>query len=470
MKKILTLILTAAFMLIFGMTASAAAGGTITVDNARINENYDVYRILDLSTDATGTKFTYTIPVSGEWDAFYEQENVKAILNIDTVNNVVTWKDGVEGSTGAAALAKLALAYVQQNTSINAAASKTADSSTVEFTGLDYGYYLLNTSVGSVCSLDSNNQAVVINDKHGSPAVEKQVGLDGTSQYDSVNSAEIGDVINFKAALTNINDVNNLVFTDTMSNGLTFNKDSLTVACNGTVIAPGTATYSLVTGTAAPNTFEVRFADGHHDLTVTDSIVITYTATVNSSAVIGGNGNANEAKLTYGNSQESSSDTTATYVYGFSIKKTDSSNNSLAGAQFVISRGTANKEYAVISNGKLTGWTTTKTDANLTSPADGLIAIEGLAAGTYYIEETKAPNGYNKLSYEITVVIAGDGSVTANGNAHSDKIIEIVNSSGAQLPGTGGVGKNILITVGMMGVIVMGVFLVTNKRMKKEGF
>lgn len=470
MNKLLTLIIAVSLVMTLCVTASAASGGTITVENAKVGEDYELYRILDLSTDSTGTKFTYTIPANGEWDGFYAQETVKAILNINSENDVVTWKNGVDESTGAETLAKLALSYIQQNATVNATDTKTAEATTVAFTGLKYGYYLLNTSIGSICALDSNHQAVVINDKHGAPAVEKLVGLDGTTQFDAINTAEIGDTINFKSTLTNINDVNNLVFTDTMDDGLTFNVASLVVTCNGSVIPAGDTTYSLVTNPTTPQTFSVKFVNGHHDLSATESIVITYTATVNSSAVIGGTGNINEAKLTYGKNQESTSDTTTTYVYGFSIKKINAEEAPLTGAKFVIGRGDADKEYAVIVNGLLADWTTNKAEATLTSPANGLIVVEGLDAGTYFIEENEAPAGYNKLATAITVVIGEDGSVTADNQPHADKIVEIVNATGPELPITGGIGTTIFIVVGLIGVMVLGVFLITNKRMKKEGF
>lgn len=468
MKKLITIVMTVALVFALCITASAAQGGKITVENAKVGEDYDLYKILDLSTDSTGTKFTYTVPANGEWDAFYAQADVQAILNVDAQTAVVTWKDGIDVTTGTATLAELALAYIQQNASVNATDSKTAASSTVEFTALDYGYYLLNTSLGSICSLDSNNQEVIINDKHGTPVVEKLVGLDGTTKFDVINTAQIGDIINFKATLTNINDIKNLVFLDTMDEGLTLNADSIKVTCKGTVATESDSTYTIVT--AAGRNLKIKFADGHHDLTANDSIVIEYTATVNSNAVIGGSGNINEAKLTYGNNQESSSDTTTTYVYGFIIKKVDSSDAPLADAKFVVSRGDSTKEYAVIVNEKLTGWTTDKTAATLTSAADGFVVVDGLDAGTYYIEETEAPAGYNKLANAITVVIDEDGNVTADNNPHADKIIEIVNLSGTELPTTGGTGTTILLVVGMMGVVLFGVFLVTNKRMKKEGF
>ncbi len=467
MKKALTLLLAALMLMTLCVSAMAANGGTITVDNAKKDESYDLYHILDLTTDASGDKVLYTVPASGEWDAFYQKAEVLAILNVDTASGVVSWKSGVDETSGTATLAKLALAYVQTNASVTAAASQIADASgTLVFDNLDYGYYLLNTSIGSICALNSNNKAVVISDKHGTPTVVKEVSMDGTA-YTPAISAEIGEVIRFQAVLTDIQDVKNLVFADTMATGLTFNPASLKVTCNGTVMTAGEATYQLNANPAAPKTFEVTFADGHHALEADESVVIDYTATVNSSAIIGGTGNINTAKLTYGNKQESAADSATTFVYGFAIQKNDQTGNALANAEFVISRN-GGQEFALVANGKLTGWTTEKATAVLISPADGKITVEGLAAGTYAIEETAAPAGYSKLANAITLVIAQDGAVTADGNAEADKIVEIVNSTGTVLPTTGGVGTTVLVTVGVLGVLILGVFLVTNKRMAKE--
>ncbi len=470
MKKILVFIMALVLMSSLCMTAFAA-GGTITVNNALVGEDYNLYRILDLSTDFTGTKFTYTVPANGEWDAFYAQNDVKEILKIDAESKVVTWKEDVEGSNGAAALAKLALAYVKQNSSVNATATKTADSTTVKFEGLDYGYYLLNTSIGSVCSLDSNNTAVVINDKQPTPILDKKIWYDYIEDWSDMNTAGIGDTVHYKITLSNVNNINNLEFIDTLSNGLTFKPETLKVNCHGVDVSAGENTYKLVTAPEAPQTFSVKFTNGHHDLTSADTIVIKYDAIVNDDAVIRGEGNPNTAKITYGNSQESAYVSTVTYVYDFIIKKVDTTAAPLADAKFVVSRGDTTKEYAVVENGKLTGWTTVKTDAVLTSPADGLIYIKGLDAGNYAIEETEAPAGYNKILGNILVKIAENGVVSSSDNTpYTDNTVEIVNASGTQLPSTGGIGTTIFVTVGMIGIIVLGVFLVTNKRIKKEGF
>ena len=216
---------------------------------------------------------------------------------------------------------------------------------------------------------------------------------------------------------------------------------------------------------------------------ITDNtdIVINYTAKLTSDAVAG-TGYVNETWLDYGDNQHTEHDTTTTYTWKLPIYKYHKDGETetpkaLAGAEFILYKGSAeSKVYAQVAKGKLTGWTETKTEATkLVSDADGKIAVEGLDADTYYLEETKAPGGYNKLADPVKVEISH--SVTDEGahmthtlkqDATDVEQVEIENKSGLELPSTGGIGTTIFYVLGSILVIGAVVLLIAKKRMSAD--
>lgn len=214
-------------------------------------------------------------------------------------------------------------------------------------------------------------------------------------------------------------------------------------------------------------TFELKINDDI--LQPNDVVTVTYYGQVNSSAVINGD-NTNEAKLTYGTDGNSTWEKTTTKVFGFKVFKhagTDT-DHLLPGAEFRLYKTVDETTYYAQfdANGLLTGWTTdaTASGVTMTSNSTKALVLNGLDAGTYYLEETKAPDGYNKLTDPVTVTITEDGKVneTANGTVY------VSNNAGATLPSTGGMGTTLFYVIGGGLMVAAVVLLVTKKRMENK--
>ena len=217
-----------------------------------------------------------------------------------------------------------------------------------------------------------------------------------------------------------------------------------------------------------------------------DVVTVEYSATVNDQAVIAGTGNPNETWLDYDNTHSTEKSTTHTYVWEMKVIKFTKKNNEevkLKDAQFVLYRlnGTT-KEYVVAdSSNKVTGWTENTYDSGLTpkatvftTPENGTFTISGLDAGTYYLEEIKAPAGYNMLKEPIKIVITasidqttGAGTATVTYNKTSTGDVKVENQTGTELPSTGGIGTTIFYIVGSLLAVGAVILLVTKKRMGK---
>ena len=476
-KRTLALLLAVVLVLALSISAFAVdTNGSIKVDNAVVNKTYTLYRIFDL--DSHNTDYSaINYKVSAKWANFFVTGAEG--LNYVTIDDMgyVTWKD-----------AAAAIAYATANGIANDG-QKTATGSIVEFTNLPLGYYLVQSDLGALCSLDTTMPNVTIKEKNGKPTVDKQV--EEGSSYGKTNDANIGDTVNFKTTIT-VTDGNPVAYIlhDKMSAGLTFDPNSVTVKVNDENFAA--ANYDLVTsGLTDGCTFELRFHDvGNASvLKPNDVVTVEYSATVNDQAVIAGTGNPNDTWLDYGNDQQTEHSTTRTYVWDITVIKFTKKNTeevNLKDAQFVLYRlNRTTKEYVVAdSSNKVTGWTENTYDSNLTpkatvftTPENGTFTISGLDAGTYYLEEIKAPAGYNMLKEPIEIVItasidqatdAGTATVTYNKTSTGD--VKVENQTGTELPSTGGIGTTIFYIVGSLLAVGAVILLVTKKRMgKTEG-
>lgn len=476
-KKLMAALLAVALLCAMAVPAFAAdeattETGTVTVQNVVSGKTYKIYRILDIDThDSTYNSVVYK--VNNNWKDFIKSTGDAYFTSIDDTTGVVVVKDGLT-SENIAALAKAAKAWlVSHPIAADGEQTAAAGNNSIQFTGKKLGYYLLSSSdwgtnnADAIFSLNSSSPNVTVQEKNGKPTIDKKI-VENSNTVEN-NTAGIGDYVQFKLTVNVIDGKpTNYVIHDKMSAGLTFvNTTEHPVEVKVGTSILDTTQYSF-NGTITDGcTFKLKINDDI--LQPNDVVTVTYWGQINSSAVINTGSNTNDAKLTYGTSGESSWEQTTTKVFGFKVFKhagTDTE-HLLPGAEFRLYKTVDETTYyAKFDNGLLTGWTTDAAAAGvtMTSNSDSALVLNGLDAGTYSLEETKAPDGYNKLTAPVTVTITEDGKVneTANGTVY------VSNNAGATLPSTGGMGTTLFYVLGGGLMVAAVVLLVTKKRMENK--
>ena len=496
MKKLMAALLAVAMVCAMAIPAWADGGvthnssskdGKITINNAVTGQTYKIYRILDLQYNGTANSFRYV--KNDKWGAFVDEQS--SYLTVDA-NGVVTWKDGVSSEKDGAPIKALAIAagqHVKDTPSLAADGSEKAASSIVTFDDLPLGWYLVvsDLTTDAICSIDTTAKEVTIKEKNGAPTVTKEVEY-ASGSWGEGNDGNVGDTVNFQTTIY-VTDGNptNYVLHDQMSKGLTFKENSIAVKVNDTLITNYTVEYT----NTDKCTFEISFPNG--TLHTNDTVVVTYSATINNDAVVGTTGNENETWLKYGDNGETTHGKTKTYTWSFNIFKyfTDSNNDMqyLADVEFVLYRkdNTANKtEYAQFnSNNKLTGWTEAENEATkLKTNATSTVAVEGLDAGTYFLKEITTPGGFNGLTSDVEVKITSSCNILTGATYavaykmvneegftdtdEQEKVVPIENKRGTTLPGTGGIGTTIFYVVGGGLMAAAAILLITKKRMENR--
>lgn len=487
MKKLMAALLAVAMVCAMAIPAFAASGsspvdkGSITINKAVAGEDYTIYKMFDLTSFDTDAG-TYSYTVVSAWDAFFAA-GATGHSYIELENGHPTWV-GVKDAETYEQFAKDALAYATQN-SITATKTATATDTTVKFDGLDLGYYLVDTSLGVLCGLDTTKPNATINEKNNVPTIDKEVKNSEGNWVDE-NTAKIGDTVNYKVTITVQTANNRYVLHDTMSEGLTFNKDSVKVTVSGADVP--TTKYTLSAPGTKGETFSIAFDNNYiASLPADTKIEVTYNAVVNEKAKIDPGANENEAYLTFGNSQETAHDKTYTYLYQFDlIKYSGTSGKLLGGAQFILyDAETGGNEIKLVKD-NTTGIyrVATATEIANHNTVDHIetvpgqtVRISGLDKKVYWLDEILPPAGYNDLPGRAKVDLQS-GSKTAladrltNGydeaNASSIGGVPIVNNAGTTLPGTGGIGTTIFYVIGGGLMAAAAILLVTKKRMENR--
>lgn len=475
MKKLTALLLTLVMVLGMGSVVHASKTnppkGTITIKNAIDKQTYSIYRILDLESYTEGGNYAYK--ATEPWKAFFKTGAGKDYLTIDD-SGVVTSSTNLT-TDNAAAFARAALAYANAHTdTITYDRTAVAGDTPVIFNNLPLGYYLVDSSTGALCSLDTTAAEVEIKEKNDVPSVTKTV---------NVATANIGQTVTFTTTITAQLGAQNYVLHDKMSKGLTFD-GSVTVK-KGTATVEETMYTLKTTGLGDGCTFEIAFKQDFCDtLNANETITVTYTAKLNENAVIAEDGNTNETWLKYGDSSTTTpaKTTTKTYklpVYKFTMETTNAK-KALPDVKFTLSESADGKtRIALVKTSTATAGVADSADVyrhakaegetgtvvtEVTTPSTGRFTIQGLKAGTYYLTETATVAGYNKLTAPVTVVIDENGTVTVGGVRA--ETVEIENKTGSLLPSTGGRGTMVFYIVGALLVLGSGVVLITKKRMR----
>lgn len=491
MKKLFAVLLALTLVLSMGTIALATDGSTTpqtwtgdiiinSAENVSVNgKTFKAYQILLAeAVDATNLDKGVIYSIPAEMQSFYN-DLCGGDDGVATVDEIVAYINADTTDLQDFAVDALAAA---KDAGLTPASATGADEKAT-FTGLDFGYYVIEDegSATPISALMLRSTSAEVTIKADKPAIEKKI--DGNEDADNTttglvdyNTATVGETVPYvltsKVPDMTGYDSYTYTVTDTFSDGLTFNNDvyvtvggveytDYTVATNGQIV---TITF---------NNF-INLADK-----AGDEIVITYSATVNENAIVGVEGNDNTVKLTYSNNpQENTTEDTVedkvyTYLVDLIVNKTDADGIALPGAVFAVEDAEGN----VIATG--------------TSDETGLVKFAwtngvGLKDGeTYTIVETDAPEGYNKAKdIEFTVTCTDPATDASNANctwkSSNDSVTFIItdtaaeddyfettveNKTGSLLPETGGIGTTIFYVVGSILMLAALVLLVSKKRM-----
>lgn len=474
----------------------------------------------------TTTPKTYTITINNGTGTYAAYQIFKGDLHEKTLSNI-EWGDNVTAD-GQKALGNAAENAKTITTEADAKAfavkvakyltDPAAGTGTDSITGLAAGYYLIkNTNVGEdevftdyILQVVEN---VEVNPKSGKPTLDKQINDDGA--WGVVGDNQIGDTVEFRT-ITTVPIVSGYThytyeIHDVMSAGLTSNvKDNadVTIKVNDKTVLDKTY-YTVKVDEANANEFTVTvdvlkaIKDGK--MAEENKLYTYYTGILNENAKVYNDGKQdNKAYLVYSNNPHNETSKTQTpekvvydWTFKMGVNKVDGADASkLSGAKFVLSKNGSCAFDAIDDNGQPTNTENLirlikNSDSSYTVAPDGYtgsvvyvmtageITINGLDDATeYYLYETKAPAGYNRLTdavkFEITATYsdAGDSctsaTATVNNVEQSSVSVNVENNRGSTLPSTGGIGTTIFYVIGGGLMAVAAVLLVTKKRMNNK--
>ncbi len=494
LKKLLSMLVAATMTLAmaapsFAEMTTTSGSGTIKIDNPQkaVGENgeptddyvtYNVYQIFTAAYN-TGTNgavddtYTYTISSDSDWYSVVSNYDGISLTSVTTSGNNSLYYVETNNNFSAAEFANVLKGAIDEKTIAAVLSEQNDFKATVAL-----GYYFVSTNSGALCNLTTTNPSAVIHDKNEAPKIDKKIVTAAGSDATELN-VQVGDTVNYKITgnVPDMSGYSTYTYTvkDTMSAGLTFVENSAKVTIGG---VNGT-----VTATALPDrengawevTFVIEIFNKGYDYN--DPIVLTYDAVINDNAVAT-DPVTNTAKLIYSNNPadpEKTGETPETpkvevYTSKIVIDKYDGANNAkLAGAQFVLQdgEGATAKYYkytaATADETAKVEWVDNETDATVFVTDDsGAANINGLKDGTYYLKETVAPTGFNRLDGFVAVTINGQKNEAGNRTLLYTASVE--NNAGSMLPSTGGIGTTIFYAAGIILMAGAIFFVVRRKR------
>ena len=457
-RNVMTLLLAALALLFTGSQVFADTTGTITVQNAQLGQTYTLYKLFNATVGDNGA-IAYTLP-DGVTAA-----QVATYFDVDSAGNVTAKSTTTQSIVGSDDFKTWA-----EGVGTQVGTPKEATSNTVTFDGLDFGYYFIKSSLGATITVDSTTPQAYVVDKNAA-------GPSNATKDANLESAKIGDTVNYTVKYNATNyvmvsgegkQITGYTIVDTPTN-LAINADSVVVKVKSTV----TQTEQTVTP-------ETKMVDSSGKLTIVlpwvdsdnnsiydtpSEVTITYSATVlpGAAGVTNLTGQAtNGAKITYaydGGSNNITTETETVKTYGFTILKTDGT-NTLTGAEFKVydsETSTTPLKFVKLSDTmyRIAVSTDTASDCVEVIPA-GMTYISGLKDGSnFFLEEIKAPAGYNKLTSRQEIVVNKDRGIAS-----------VLNHKGAELPSTGSFGTKMLYVVGASAILVAFVYMVAKRRVK----
>lgn len=478
--------------------------GSITITNAAKGETYTLYRLFDATVstaiDATTNEaesIVYTGTIPDGLSSYFTADANGYITAADAA-----WKD-TDTKTEMSDGLKTALEVWAK--SVTAIASVESDGTQLEFTQLKYGYYVVVSTQGTAVSVDSTNPHASIVDKNSTvpSGLSKKVDETNVNIGDLVTYTVTFKTANYDGAGEQAREIVSYTITDTLPE---FLKDvtvtGIVVDNDGDAATTGDQTEIKVNDAVpqfgAEKKIVLDWYDEDNARFLYDNgatVTITYTAVVTDMAAIDGDGNTNEVTVQWtvkDGTPGGMEDTETIYTYAIAVKKVDKDGNPLAGAKFRFPfyvTETPDKDGVYVYAGITAGTGLTN---QITTPADGVIVIKGVASGMYSITEVEAPSGYNKLSAPVSVTATQTGSTTTqvtiyldeNGNVVdetkkvttitydnpriSTAVVAVLNKTGSELPSTGGMGTTIFYVLGTILLIGAAVLLITKKRMGAE--
>lgn len=484
-----------ALALTLSLNAPAFAAD-IKINNAAPGETYTAYKLFDMTS--SGDNYSYYILNT------QENQSLITLLNSTIGLDLVESADGsrynvnMKDDNTFATDDKAGMTAAQFAAALNTYKSSLPESSltgtdedkdgAVTISGAATGYYFVDSTLGSLCGLYTNEDEATINEKNSVPSITKKVKEDSNGAWQETATIDVTDTIKYQLTVNVADAVGlgtgidaNFVITDVLPEGTRYSTDSVAIAgwSEGTdytvnyVEESRTLTITLLKDGKLSEQDEDSNIQIEYDATVTDKTKITNG--------IGSNLNGNHVTLTYHAQKSEDYAYVNTFTIGqdaegnSTITKVDGSDEKvkLSGVEFVL-QNNATKKYATFDeNDNLTGWVASQEDATrLVTDVNGNIVAHGLDADTYILTETKTKDGYNLLNDTITVVIKDNGEITYELTNSKDDVpgssITIKNNAGTELPSTGGMGTTVLYIAGVALALGAGITLVVRRRMNSD--